>query len=406
MPLNVLVTAASRRVPLVQAFQRALRHVVAGRRRDRHRRQPAVAGGATSPTAPTACRSRSTATTSIEIARHLRRRARRPGRADDRRRARALRRRPRSIRRRIGIRVAVSPPATTQLLQRQVRRPAARCATHGIAAAATYLPAASCPATSAFPLFIKPRVGRGGVGAFADPQRARARLLPGLRGRTRSCRSISTARSSRSTCCATSTGACSPIVPRERVVIRAGVIDRGRTVNDPRAHRAGARRAPRAMPFAGAVNIQCRMVDGGPWCSRSTRASRAASRSRSPPAPTFRSMLVELAAGRHVAPAIGRFRDRLWMTSYESSVFLDDGVRRILDAAARRAGGRVTATGRRRSCRRGWRRTRLPGKALVADRGPDAARALPVAPAALGACRSSSRPRPWRRRRACGEARR
>ena len=34
-------------------------------------------------------------------------------------------------------------------------------------------------------------------------------------------------------------------------------------------------------------------------------------------------MLVRLAAGQRVAPAIGRFRDDLWMTNYEASVFLD-----------------------------------------------------------------------------------
>jgi hypothetical protein len=34
--------------------------------------------------------------------------------------------------------------------------------------------------------------------------------------------------------------------------------------------------------------------------------------------------LVELAAGRRGASSIGRFRDQLWMTSYEASVFLRD----------------------------------------------------------------------------------
>ena len=34
-------------------------------------------------------------------------------------------------------------------------------------------------------------------------------------------------------------------------------------------------------------------------------------------------MLVQLAAGRHVPPAIGAFTDNLWMTSYESSFFLE-----------------------------------------------------------------------------------
>jgi hypothetical protein len=35
-------------------------------------------------------------------------------------------------------------------------------------------------------------------------------------------------------------------------------------------------------------------------------------------------MLAQLALGRRVAPSIGRFRDHLWMTNYEASVFRTD----------------------------------------------------------------------------------
>jgi hypothetical protein len=35
-------------------------------------------------------------------------------------------------------------------------------------------------------------------------------------------------------------------------------------------------------------------------------------------------MLVDLALGRRVAPAIGRFRSGLWMSSYETSLFFDE----------------------------------------------------------------------------------
>jgi len=53
------------------------------------------------------------------------------------------------------------------------------------------------------------------------------------------------------------------VVPRERVVIRAGVIDRGRTANDPALIELGLA-CCRALRFAAAVNIQCRVVDGVP----------------------------------------------------------------------------------------------------------------------------------------------
>ena len=47
------------------------------------------------------------------------------------------------------------------------------------------------------------------------------------------------------------------IVPRERVVVRAGVIDRGRTVHD-RTLIELAKSVTQALPFSGAINIQCR----------------------------------------------------------------------------------------------------------------------------------------------------
>jgi len=63
-----------------------------------------------------------------------------------------------------GVRVAVSPPETTRICNDKL----ATChvlSKHGISAASTYLPA-ELPAALSFPLFIKPRVGRGGVAAY------------------------------------------------------------------------------------------------------------------------------------------------------------------------------------------------------------------------------------------------
>jgi carbamoyl-phosphate synthase large subunit len=37
----------------------------------------------------------------------------------------------------------------------------------------------------------------------------------------------------------------------------------------------------------------------------------------------FPLMMLQLAAGCRVAPAIGCFRDNLWMTNYEASVFVE-----------------------------------------------------------------------------------
>ena len=38
----------------------------------------------------------------------------------------------------------------------------------------------------------------------------------------------------------------------------------------------------------------------------------------------FPRMLAELALGRRVAPSIGRFRENVWITNYETGIFLEE----------------------------------------------------------------------------------
>jgi carbamoyl-phosphate synthase large subunit len=112
------------------------------------------------------------------------------------------------------------------------------------------------------------------------------------------------------------------IVPRERVVIRAGVIDRGRTVNDP-ALIALAEQACQAIRFAGPINIQCRMRGGEPVIFEINPRFSGGIPLTIQAGADFPQMLVRMALGRHVAPQIGGFRDHLWMTSFETSFFLE-----------------------------------------------------------------------------------
>jgi carbamoyl-phosphate synthase large subunit len=219
----------------------------------------------------------------------------------------------------IGVMTACSPEATATMCNDKY----ATC-THlseaGVAAARSYLPAQLTDGML-LPLFIKPRVGRGAVGAF--PVRTPTELdfflhyvespivqeylsgpeytidvLCDFEGRPLS------------------------IVPRERVVIRAGVIDRGRTVNDPRLI-ALAEAACQAITFFGPVNIQCRMRDGEPAIFEINPRFSGGIPLTIQSGADFPAMLVKLAMGRKVEPAIGAFRADLWMTSFESSFFLD-----------------------------------------------------------------------------------
>jgi carbamoyl-phosphate synthase large subunit len=215
----------------------------------------------------------------------------------------------------------VSSPLTSSLCDDKYAT-CVRLREHGIAAAASWLPGA-LPQRIAFPLFVKPRSGRGGVGAYpirhardleffldyvADPvvqeyldgPEFTIDMLCGFDNRVLS------------------------IVPRRRDVIRAGVIDRGCTVNNPALIALGEACAA-ALPFVGAVNIQCRLVKGRPVVFEINPRFSGGIPLTIESGADFPRMLVDLAAGRQVEPAIGRFRDQLWMTNYEASVFLSDG---------------------------------------------------------------------------------
>jgi carbamoyl-phosphate synthase large subunit len=219
-----------------------------------------------------------------------------------------------------GVMAACSSEATATLCNDKYET-CRRLRAHGIAAAASWLPG-GLPMEVRLPLFVKPRVGRGGVGAF--PVRSRRELeffldyvpdpvvqefLPGTEY------TIDVLCDFRGTPLA--------VVPRERAVIRAGVIDRGRTVKLP-ALMALGEEVCRAVPFAGPVNIQCRMEPGRPPVvfEINPRFSGGIPLTIAAGADVPR-MLVKMAAGATLEPAIGAFRENLWMTSYEASVFLD-----------------------------------------------------------------------------------
>ena len=316
MSLNVLITAGSRRVPLVRAFQRAVAQHRGGNVivTDVNPLSPAVHAAnrayrvplADDPTYLDAVLdialgervSLVVPTIDDELALF--------GRAVDRFREH-------------GIRVAVSPPQTSALCEDKY----ATCRylnDHGITAAASWLPG-EVPAGTLFPLFIKPRRGRGSVNAY--PVRTQRELdffidyVPDAVVQSY----LDGPEFTIDMLCDFS-GQPLSIVPRRRDVIRAGVSDRGRTVNDPALIQV-ARTCAATLQFAGAVNIQCRVVDGQPVIFEINPRFSGGIPLTIQAGADLPRMLVDLVAGRRVAPSIGRFRDNLWMTSYETSVFLD-----------------------------------------------------------------------------------
>ena len=316
MPCNVLITAASRRVALVQAFQAAVRATGGGRVIvcDINPLSPAVHVADRAYLVPlssapdyldeirTICELEAISLIVPTI--------------DDELELFARARESFAVR---GIGVAVSSPETTALCNDKL----ATCAhlrAHGVAAAATYV-AGTLPERISLPLFVKPRVGRGGIGAYRaqsardlaffvdyvddpviqeylDGPEFTIDALCDFQGRVLS------------------------VVPRERVVIRAGVIDRGRTSNDPELIDLALACAG-AIQFAGAINIQCRVANGRPVVFEINPRFSGGIPLTIAAGADFPRMILDLVAGRRVSPAIGAFTPDFWMTSYEASIFLD-----------------------------------------------------------------------------------
>lgn len=315
MSLNVLITAGSRRVPLVQAFQRALR---------------ATGGGSVvvtdvnplSPTVYVADRSYpaplSTDASYLDVIFTICARERIglviPTIDDELAVFAAAEARFAAA----GIRVAVSPLAAIDACNDK-HATWQRLSVKGLPVAETYRPE-DLPADPAFPLFIKPRLGRGGVGAFpvrdarelafflgyvADPV-----VQPYLHGSEFTIDVLSDF-----------DGRVIASVPRERVVIRAGVVDRGRTVRDEGLIELG-RASAEALGAVGAINIQCRVMNGQPTIFEINPRFAGGIPLTIAAGVDFPRLLVQMARGRRVEPMLGQFQDGLWMTSYETSVFI------------------------------------------------------------------------------------
>lgn len=326
---NVLITAASRRVPLVQAFRRAL-HADGGGRvivTDVNALSPAVYAGDRAYLAPLAS-DRSYLDEIFAIA-HAERVGLIVPTIDDEMPLFA------SAADRFledGIRVAVSPESTTSICNDKYATCTALAA-HGVAAAASYLPR-EIPSPAPLPLFIKPRFGRGSVGAF--PVRNQRELDFFLTYVTTPVvqEFLDGPEFTIDMLCDFD-GVPLAIVPRERVVIRAGVIDRGRTVKRASLLQL-AEACAEALPFAGPVNLQCRIVGDRPVIFEINPRFSGGIPLTIEAGVDFASMLLRLARGQRVSPCIGRFRENLWMSNYESSVFLNEGQVRL--EPLRRAG--------------------------------------------------------------------
>lgn len=229
--------------------------------------------------------------------------------------------------------VVAAPTVQTARLCRDKYLTSAHLAAHGIAAATTWTPAEVRELQLGPPLFIKPRRGRGSVGAFKVHTRDQLRffleyvpdpivqeylhgpeytidLFCDFEGRPVSA------------------------VPRERLVIRSGVTDRGRTVKDP-ALIALALRCAEVLEFRGAVNVQCRVVDGRPIVFEINPRFSGGIQLTIAAGADFAEWTIRAARGETLPPRIGAFTDGLRMSSHESSLFLTEADAGVLEPRPR-----------------------------------------------------------------------
>jgi carbamoyl-phosphate synthase large subunit len=317
MSLNVLITAGSRRVPLLEAFRRALRDLrLAGT-------VHVTDVNMLSPTVHVADRAHLVPLSSDPCyVDHVAAICEREGigllvpTIDD-----ELPLFSQAVDRfaEIGVSVAVSDAFVTSLCNDKYAT-SAYLRERGISAAESWLPD-TLPAEPAFPLFVKPRFGRGSVGAFAAENRRQLEFFVEYVQEPVVQEFLRGAEYTIDVFCDFE-GRPLSVVPRERAVIRAGVIDRGRTSRDPALVEL-ALQCAEALPFRGACNIQCRMSGGRPAVFEINPRFSGGIPLTIAAGADFPRMLVELALGRPVAPRIGAFTADLWMTNYESSLFVD-----------------------------------------------------------------------------------
>jgi carbamoyl-phosphate synthase large subunit len=233
----------------------------------------------------------------------------------------------------MGIKVAVSREHTGRICNDKYLT-AQFLLEKGIPFARTWMPSELNISELQYPLFLKPKSGRGSVGAFMIRNERELRFfleyVPDpvvqefLEGKEFTIDLL-----------ADFEGCVISVVPRERLVVRSGVTDRGRTMNHPGLIEL-AIQAAEALDIRGPANIQVKLqnekatlFEVNPRFSGGIPLTIAAGAD-------FPGWLIEMCCGRKPRPGIGKFTDGLIMACYESALFFDDEVKEPSAEAAQR----------------------------------------------------------------------
>ena len=189
---------------------------------------------------------------------------------------------------------------------------------NGLPIAETWLPEQIRKIKPEFPLFIKPRIGRGAVNAHpvnnmkeleffldyvSDP--VVQTFLPGDEYTIDVLCDLD--------------GEVISVVPRQRLVIRSGVCDRGRTKRDMNLINTSIE-VVKILKIIGPANLQCKVFNGKiTYFEVNPRFSGAIQLTIKSGA-DFPTMILEMLNGG-ISPSIGEFEENLTMVSYEESIY-------------------------------------------------------------------------------------
>ncbi len=240
-----------------------------------------------------------------------------------------------------GVRVAVSSEETGRICNDKYRT-YEFAVQNGIETPTTLLPEELDFEQLQYPVMVKPRHGRGSIQVFQAWDERQVRFfcdyvpepivqdfLEGTEFTVDVCSDFE--------------GRVLSVVPRERLVIRAGVSDKGITRKNKEVLEF-ARNVAESLGIVGAANIQCKwdgssvgLIEVNPRFSGGIPLTIAAGAD-------FASWLVQLRAGTEVRSQIGRFQENLTMMSFEDSVFAREDQLNIRGSQSPRRFARTNTT--------------------------------------------------------------
>ena len=170
-----------------------------------------------------------------------------------------------------------------------------------------------------YPAIVKPRFGRGSVNVYTVQNEEHLRLFANYVPDALIQDFVEGTEFTVDVLCSFS-GKVISVVPRERLVIRAGVSDKGITRKN-RAVMDFAEDVALRLKIVGAANIQCKwdghrvtLIEVNPRFSGGIPLTLAAGAD-------FPSWMLQMAAGLDVRSQVGKFQDALAMMSFEESIF-------------------------------------------------------------------------------------